>query len=515
MKTINLIELLKRCKKGDKEALGLLYTTYSRRMMRVICHYIPDLDAAQDILHDGFLIIFSRINQLRNAEKLEYWMGTIMKNLALQYLKEQDFIQLLTEEYDTPDIPDFEESITIEEMEIMINRLPVGYQKVFRLAVLENKTHKEIAKLLGISAQTSGSQLFHARNMLREMIVKYKTEKGMAILAIIIIAMIFQHNQNDHKVQTISEPTKLRTEKNKDIENKVEQNEESIRQIALQNSMNTALLSEICVEKADSLNLSTKAENLLAETKTDNGADANTAKHDICSNPNKMESSARAHHSNDLPITKRNNRNFSLSVGGSVIGALNTENAYLKPSDNPIWAGSNDKVIEESEHDLPITFALNISKTLSNDWSIESGLQHTLLRTKRNQTTISDEHSVSVNRQNIKAHYLGVPLKLRFKILSFDKFSLSSGIGGMVEFPLRGKVNERIDDGEMQEHNYALPMQWSVYGGIGIEYHFTPNIGIYAEPSINYYFKSRSSYPTIRQDKPFEFSLPVGLRFTW
>ena len=227
MKTINLIELLKRCKKGDKEALGLLYTTYSRRMMRVICHYIPDLDAAQDILHDGFLIIFSRINQLRNAEKLEYWMGTIMKNLALQYLKEQDFIQLLTEEYDTPDIPDFEESITIEEMEIMINRLPVGYQKVFRLAVLENKTHKEIAKLLGISAQTSGSQLFHARNMLREMIVKYKTEKGMAILAIIIIAMIFQHNQNDHKVQTISEPTKLRTEKNKDIENKVEQNEES------------------------------------------------------------------------------------------------------------------------------------------------------------------------------------------------------------------------------------------------------------------------------------------------
>ena len=515
MKTINLIELLKRCKKGDKEALGLLYTTYSRRMMRVICHYIPDLDAAQDILHDGFLIIFSRINQLRNAEKLEYWMGTIMKNLALQYLKEQDFIQLLTEEYDTPDIPDFEESITIEEMEIMINRLPVGYQKVFRLAVLENKTHKEIAKLLGISAQTSGSQLFHARNMLREMIVKYKTEKGMAILAIIIIAMIFQHNQNDHKVQTISEPTKLRTEKNKDIENKVEQNEESIRQIALQNSMNTALLSEICVEKADSLNLSTKAENLLAETKTDNGADANTAKHDICSNPNKMESSARAHHSNDLPITKRNNRNFSLSVGGSVIGALNTENAYLKPSDNPIWAGSNDKVIEESEHDLPITFALNISKTLSNDWSIESGLQYTLLRTKRTQTTISDEHSVSVNRQNIKAHYLGVPLKLRFKILSFDKFSLSSGIGGMVEFPLRGKVNERIDDGEMQEHNYALPMQWSVYGGIGIDYHFTPNIGIYAEPSINYYFKSRSSYPTIRQDKPFEFSLPVGLRFTW
>ena len=515
MATIDIKELLERCKKGDKEALGLLYTTFSRRMMRVICHYIHDLDAAQDILHDGFLIIFSRISQLQNEEKLEYWMGAIMKNLSLRYLKEQNFIQLLTEDYDTPDIPDFEESITMEELEIMINRLPVGYQKVFRLAVLENKTHKEIAKLLGISTQTSGSQLFHARAMLREIIVKHKLEKGMVILAIIIIAMIFQHNQNDHRVQTISEPTKLRTEKNNDIENKVEQNEKSIKQIELQSSKNTALLSEICVEKEDSFNLSTKAENLLAETKTDNGEDADTAKHDICSNPNKMEFSARAHHSNDLPITKRKNRNFSVSVGGSVIGALNTENSYLKPSDNPIWAGSNDKVIEKSEHDLPITFALNISKTLSKYWSLESGLQYTLLRTKRTTTTINEKQSVSVNNQYIKAHYIGVPLKLRFKILSIDKFSLSSGFGGMVEFPVRGKVNERIDDGEMKEHNYALPMQWSVYGGIGIEYHFTPNIGIYAEPSINYYFKSRSSYPTIRQDKPFEFSLPVGLRFTW
>lgn len=513
------MELLERCKKGDKEALGLLYTTYSRRMMRVICHYIPDLNAAQDILHDGFLIIFSRINQLRDAEKLEYWMGTIMKNLALQYLKEQDFIQLLADDYDALDIPEFEESITIEELEIMINRLPMGYRKVFKLAVLENKSHKEIAKLLGISEQTSGSQLFHARVMLRKMIVKYKIEKGIAVLAIIIVVGIFLRNQNIHKTQqatTINESTQLRTEKNKDIENKVEQNKESIKlMIAPQSSINPALLSEICVEKEDSLNLSTKAENLIAEIKTDNGADADTVKHDIRPNPNKMESFVHAHHSNDFPITQRSNHDFSLSVGGSVIGALNTKNSYLKPSDNPIWTGSNDKVIEESEHDLPITFALNISKMFSNHWSIESGLQYTLLRTKRTQTTINHEHSASVNRQNINAHYLGVPLKLRFKILSFDRFSLYSGIGGMVEFPLRGKVNERIDDGEMQEHNYSLPMQWSVYGGIGIEYHFTPNIGIYAEPSINYYFKSKSSYPTIRQDKPFEFSLPVGLRFTW
>lgn len=69
------MELLERCKKGDKEALGLLYTTYSKRMMCVICHYIPDLNAARDILHDGFLIIFSRINQLRDAKSWSIGWG--------------------------------------------------------------------------------------------------------------------------------------------------------------------------------------------------------------------------------------------------------------------------------------------------------------------------------------------------------------------------------------------------------------------------------------------------------
>ena len=62
-----------------------------------------------------------------------------MKNLSLQYLKETDFIRLLTDDFDTPDIPDFEESISMEELETMINRLPIGYRKVFKLAVLEHK----------------------------------------------------------------------------------------------------------------------------------------------------------------------------------------------------------------------------------------------------------------------------------------------------------------------------------------------------------------------------------------
>ena len=81
-------ELIDLCKQGNGKALGLLYTTYADKMMRICLRYVSDKQTAQDLLHDGFLIIFSSLHTLRSPEKLESWMGKIMKNMALQYLKE-------------------------------------------------------------------------------------------------------------------------------------------------------------------------------------------------------------------------------------------------------------------------------------------------------------------------------------------------------------------------------------------------------------------------------------------
>lgn len=63
--------------------------------------------------------------------------------------------------------------------------------------------------------------------------------------------------------------------------------------------------------------------------------------------------------------------------------------------------------------------------------------------------------------------------------------------------------------------NVSAPMQWSVEGGLGLQYHFTPSFSIYAEPSLRYYFNPGTEIRTIRQDKPFEFTIPIGLRLTW
>ena len=77
---MDIKELVDLCKKGNEQALSLLYKTYSKKMMRICLHYIPDKQIAQDLLHDGFIVIFTSIKTLRTPEKLESWMAFIVFN---------------------------------------------------------------------------------------------------------------------------------------------------------------------------------------------------------------------------------------------------------------------------------------------------------------------------------------------------------------------------------------------------------------------------------------------------
>lgn len=85
-----MTDLIRRCKNGDKDAMAKLYRIYSPCMLRLIKRYVTDRAAAEDVLHDGFIIVLANIGKLKNHDKVEYWIGTIMKNLSLQYLKHLD-----------------------------------------------------------------------------------------------------------------------------------------------------------------------------------------------------------------------------------------------------------------------------------------------------------------------------------------------------------------------------------------------------------------------------------------
>ncbi len=190
-------ELIQRCKEGDKEAMEFLYRRYRFTMMGIIRRYLHEDENAEDVLHDGFILIFSRIGEVRNPASLKVWMASVFKNLCLDYLASLDVTSLLEEEPDIIDVPELDEIIPYEELVGIINRLPKGYRDVFRLAVLENKSHKEIGKILGINPHSSSSQLFHARRMLQKMVTERKRELGLISLltAITTALLIFSKNE--------------------------------------------------------------------------------------------------------------------------------------------------------------------------------------------------------------------------------------------------------------------------------------------------------------------------------
>lgn len=175
--------------------------------MKVVQRYVTDMKDAEDILHDGFIVAFTRLDSLRNLDRVDYWLATIMKNLSLQFLNSQDLEDILHEVPDIEDISDIEDIIDLDTLESLIKQLPEGYRNVFRLAVLENKSHKEIANLLGIAPNSSSSQLFHAKMMMRRLITDYRRQAGALSLLILAAAgvFLFLRQTNDHGI-TLREP---------------------------------------------------------------------------------------------------------------------------------------------------------------------------------------------------------------------------------------------------------------------------------------------------------------------
>lgn len=197
---MDTVKLIGQCAVGDRDAMARLYHAYSGRMLKLIERYVNEPSAAEDILHDGFLVIFSHISELRAPEKLEYWMGTIMKNLAIQYLSRIEVATVLEDMDEPADTPDMNDILSYNELEVIINKLPEGYRKIFKLAVLENKSHKEIGKLLGIAPHSSSSQLARAKAMMRKLISERQAALALMVLLLLlspISIVMFKTDMND------------------------------------------------------------------------------------------------------------------------------------------------------------------------------------------------------------------------------------------------------------------------------------------------------------------------------
>lgn len=175
-------DIARRCRQGDRNAQRQLYETYAGWLLGVCLRYVGDPMTAEDLLHDGFVHVFTHFGQFvwQGPGSLKAWLFRVQQNLLLQYLRQQsasgfllsiDDCPQLTEEIAEPEeIRDIPRKVLMR----MIGELPTGYRTVFNLYVIDGHSHREIAQLLGINEKSSASQLVHARRLLASKINEWR-----------------------------------------------------------------------------------------------------------------------------------------------------------------------------------------------------------------------------------------------------------------------------------------------------------------------------------------------------
>lgn len=174
-------ELALKCAEADPKARKELYDVYGSQLFAVCLRYIGDRDTAQDIFHDGIIKIYQSVGRFKffGEGSLRAWLSKVMVNEALGYLRKKHM--QLQQETLVEDLPDTQlsddgdvDDIPNKELMRMISELPDGYRTVFNLFVFEDKSHKEIASMLGISEHTSSSQFYRAKTILMKKIKEYR-----------------------------------------------------------------------------------------------------------------------------------------------------------------------------------------------------------------------------------------------------------------------------------------------------------------------------------------------------
>jgi len=178
-------KLIRACQCNDAAAQREVYNRYSRRMLGLCMRYIKDQMEAEDVMINGFLKIFEKMDQYQFAGSFEGWIRRIMVNEALQQVRRNKsmFIEVEIENvYDDAAVMHIDgDDLETKDLLAMVQQLPAGYRTVFNLYAIEGYSHKEIAEQLGISENTSKSQLSRARMLLQDYL--RKAEKKTTVLS--------------------------------------------------------------------------------------------------------------------------------------------------------------------------------------------------------------------------------------------------------------------------------------------------------------------------------------------
>ncbi len=182
--------LIKNCIRGNKKAQYELYERYRSPMFTVCLGYASDRDMAEDMLQEGFIRVFNNLKSFKKKGSFDGWVRRVFVNNCLNYIRTNKIGSYVYIEKDNQlenfldwDVNTALSQLEVEDFEIIISKLPLGYRTVLNLFFVEGFTHQEIAKNLEISTGTSKSQLAKAKKKLRENINEYFDSESLLAYA--------------------------------------------------------------------------------------------------------------------------------------------------------------------------------------------------------------------------------------------------------------------------------------------------------------------------------------------
>ena len=570
-------KLIERVKAGDTDALKTVYEAYSQRM-RNACIRITqeDEDTVDDLVQESFIRAYYSLEKLKDASKFGEWVVAITKNVSLRYLERKRKIQVLPFS-EIGDGFDVESSYTsdskLEEKELfeLIDKLPSGYRNVFRMAVIDGFSHKEIAEKLGIEPHSSSSQLTRAKVLLRNMI----NRRMLAVISILLVSIpIYKYlfwkrstEKEQHPVANINDAAKGKRSVDRETVQPTTQSPVVDKNILATASPGKMKLQEYAVaDSVGSLTDSAKNDYEIDSAKNDSAINVVIAiEKDTVSLDTMKQVVPKLEEFIAKQVAPNYESKWQLLAMGSLGSAL-AQTAYKMLvgnkgediTDGPQPSGpqkfstwedysqyllqnahgnmseaekalmeiainntnninnikNGGKIVEHEYHDKPITFGLSMTKTINRNWNMETGLQYSLLKSE----FILGEDDYYIQKRQ-KVQYLGIPLRLSYKWFGANRWTAYTSAGIILNIPLSGKTDEQYVTGTVTPYSdswhFTPPFQWTVGTGVGLQYNFANNWGVYLEPTFSWHIPNGSTTRTIWTEHPFTITVPFGIRFTW
>lgn len=209
----------------------------------------------------------------------------------------------------------------------------------------------------------------------------------------------------------------------------------------------------------------------------------------------------------------------AMVMGANPLAAGVTKTDWIdKDSKASAIVYNQPEVQEEYSHKIPVKVGLTARYNITGRLGVETGLTYSILSSSVKIGNSETGKNWSTGSQTL--HYLGIPLNISFNILNSRYVNIYVTGGGMMEKSISGsiKTDEYVDgkfDRTLTTNISPKGLQWSVNAAAGVQANILPQLGFFVEPGVSHHFKNGSRVRSIYTDKPTDFSLGFGLRYSF